>query len=61
MKLHMHSPIDPTRLSLLGQGFLCHLGYREEGLDIVVFIFIYALTVIVNLNLVSKVKGGQFS
>ena len=57
----MHSPIDPTRLSLLGQGFLCHLGYREEGLDIVVFIFIYALTVIVNLNLVSKVKGGQFS
>ena len=60
MKLRMRRPTE--RLSLLGQGFLCHLGCIEEGLDIIVCIkghrFMYASTVTVNLNVVSKVKGG---
>ena len=59
-KLCMHSSIDLAELT-----FLCHLE-SKEGLNITVCIikshsFMQISTVIINLNLVSKVKGGKFS
>ena len=53
----MKSQIDPAYLTWAR--FLCHLECRE-GLDIAVCLKRHSVsTVIVNLNLVSKVKGGK--